>query len=41
MYFGASKMLVRAKLDDVVDALAIHGGCGWWGIIAAGIFSTR
>ena len=26
------------QLDDVVDAVAVHGVCGAWGTIAAGIF---
>lgn len=28
----------KLKLDDVVDAVSVHGFCGAWGTLAAGIF---
>ena len=32
-------MLLQAlKIDDPVDASPVHGFCGAWGIIAAGLF---
>lgn len=31
-------LLEKMQLDDVVDAVAVHGVCGAWGTIAAGIF---
>jgi len=40
VYIGASKLLLRFRIDDPVDASALHGGCGLWGVLAAGIFST-
>ncbi len=32
------QLLVKMKLDDVVDAVAVHGVCGAWGTLAAGAF---
>jgi Amt family ammonium transporter len=37
-YFGASFLMKKLKLDDVVDAVAVHGACGLWGILALGLF---
>ena len=34
----ASDLLLRLKLDDVVGAVAVHGVCGAWGTLAAGLF---
>lgn len=31
-------VLQRAKIDDVVDAVSVHGFCGLWGTIAVGLF---
>lgn len=31
-------MLQRMKIDDVVDAVSVHGFCGLWGTIATGMF---
>ncbi len=33
------KLLELAKIDDPVGAWPVHGLCGIWGVIAAGIFS--
>lgn len=33
-----SQLLKRFKLDDVVDAVSVHGFCGAWGTLAAGLF---
>lgn len=35
---GGSALLARAGLDDVVGAVAVHGFCGAWGTLAAGLF---
>jgi len=33
-----SRFIASFKLDDVVDAVSVHGFCGAWGTLAAGIF---
>mmetsp|Transcript_89709 Transcript_89709/g.187374 ORF Transcript_89709/g.187374 Transcript_89709/m.187374 type:complete len:444 (-) Transcript_89709:308-1639(-) len=38
LYCGASFGLKAAKIDDVVDAFPVHGVCGIWGVLAAGLF---
>jgi len=38
VYQAASMLMVKLKVDDVVDAVAVHGACGLWGIVALGIF---
>ena len=41
VYFGASKMVLNvAKIDDPLDAFAVHGACGFWGCIATALFSA-
>eukprot|EP00961_Rhodomonas_salina_P244059 3297839-Rhodomonas_salina.2 len=40
VYYGAHCLLLRFKIDDPLDAAAVHGACGIWGLIAAGIFCT-
>ncbi len=32
------QLLEKLKLDDVVDAVTVHGFCGAWGTLAAGLF---
>lgn len=29
------------QVDDVVDASAVHGLCGLWGMMATGLFTTK
>lgn len=36
-YLGP-KLIASCKIDDVVDAVSVHGFCGAWGTLAAGIF---
>mmetsp|Transcript_44421 Transcript_44421/g.95373 ORF Transcript_44421/g.95373 Transcript_44421/m.95373 type:complete len:459 (-) Transcript_44421:474-1850(-) len=37
-YQFGSMLLKFAKIDDVVDAIPVHGICGFWGVIAMGFF---
>jgi Amt family ammonium transporter len=38
--YGASRLLIKLKIDDPLDAFAVHGACGFWGLLATGIFCT-
>jgi Amt family ammonium transporter len=39
VYMGAGDLFVyKFKLDDPVEAAAIHGACGTWGVLAATLF---
>jgi len=40
VYVLASKLLVKLRIDDAVDAIPVHGFCGAWGCIATGIFAS-
>ena len=40
VYFGSSKLVVRALIDDPLDAFAVHGACGFWGVVAVGLFAS-
>lgn len=40
IYYGASRMLIKMKIDDVVDASPVHLFCGAWGTLAAGLFAN-
>lgn len=40
IYHYVSSILVRLKIDDPVDAFAVHGACGAWGLIAAALGAT-
>jgi Amt family ammonium transporter len=41
VYFGASKcVLTVCKVDDPLDAFAVHGACGFWGVFAVGLFAA-
>jgi len=40
VYMYNSMVLKAAKIDDVVDAVPVHGCCGLWGLLAAGIFGN-
>jgi len=36
--FGGSKLIIKLKIDDPCDACVVHGFCGFWGLLATGIF---
>jgi len=38
VYEGASALMKKAKIDDPIDAFAVHGACGAWGTLAAALF---
>jgi len=40
VYLAASKLLIKLRIDDAVDAIPVHMVGGAWGLIAAGLFST-
>jgi len=39
VYLGFSKLLIKLKIDDAVDAIPVHFANGIWGVIAAGLFA--
>jgi len=39
-YILASKLMVKLKIDDPLDAFAVHCGAGFWGVLAVGIFDA-
>jgi Amt family ammonium transporter len=40
-YHGASCMMRKLKIDDPLDAFAVHGACGVWGVWAVGFFGVN
>merc|ERR1712087_431642 len=40
LYQACSMLVSRLHIDDVVDAFAVHGACGFWGVIAIGFFGS-
>eukprot|EP01063_Lacrimia_lanifica_P034523 TRINITY_DN6402_c0_g1_i2.p1 TRINITY_DN6402_c0_g1~~TRINITY_DN6402_c0_g1_i2.p1 ORF type:complete len:557 (+),score=181.04 TRINITY_DN6402_c0_g1_i2:60-1730(+) len=40
VYTGASGLMVKVKIDDPLDAFAVHGACGFWGLVATGLWAT-
>eukprot|EP00929_Paragymnodinium_shiwhaense_P017600 TRINITY_DN12706_c0_g1_i1.p1 TRINITY_DN12706_c0_g1~~TRINITY_DN12706_c0_g1_i1.p1 ORF type:complete len:486 (+),score=94.40 TRINITY_DN12706_c0_g1_i1:136-1593(+) len=40
IYQMTSMVITRLKIDDVVDAFAVHGANGAWGLLAAGFFGN-
>jgi Amt family ammonium transporter len=42
VYFSASKIVLNVcKVDDPLDAFAVHGSCGFWGVTAAALFADK
>jgi len=40
VYIGCSKLLIKLRIDDAVDAIPVHYGNGIWGCIATGLFAS-
>jgi len=40
IYLGGSKLLIRFRLDDAVDAIPVHMFNGAWGLVATGLLSS-
>lgn len=40
LYLLSSRLLIRLRIDDVVDAIPVHLVAGTWGVIATGLFSS-
>ena len=38
IYFGYTMLFKKLRIDDPIDAVAVHFGCGSWGVIAYGWF---
>eukprot|EP00933_Yihiella_yeosuensis_P040653 TRINITY_DN349_c0_g1_i1.p1 TRINITY_DN349_c0_g1~~TRINITY_DN349_c0_g1_i1.p1 ORF type:complete len:529 (+),score=119.48 TRINITY_DN349_c0_g1_i1:68-1654(+) len=38
IYQGSSMLMQKLKIDDPIDAFAVHGACGAWGTLAAALF---
>ena len=41
VYQGSSKLLLKLKIDDPLDASPVHFFCGAWGLLSAGLFATQ
>ena len=41
VYYGYSKVTPRLRIDDPVDAIALHLGGGSWGVVAYALFSDN
>lgn len=41
VYIGAASLLIKMRIDDPLEAFPIHGACGLWGVIAAGLFNVE
>jgi len=41
VYFGSSKLVLNVcKVDDPLDAFAVHGACGFWGCLATALLAA-
>lgn len=40
MYLSTAKFMLYMRIDDPLDATAIHLACGYWGLIAVGLFGN-
>lgn len=40
VYYAASNLMEKLEIDDPLDAFAVHGCGGMWGVLSAGMFGT-
>ena len=40
VYMIGSRLELRLKIDDPLDAFSVHGCCGFWACIATGLFAV-
>jgi hypothetical protein len=40
-YYQAAILVVRLKIDDALDAIAVHGAAGLWGVVAEAFFNEN
>jgi Amt family ammonium transporter len=40
VYVGSSRLMLKLKIDDPLDATAVHFFCGMWGLLAGGFFAV-
>ena len=41
IYMTFSNLLYRLKIDDPLDAFAVHGACGAWAVLSVGFFDIK
>lgn len=41
VYYGCSVALKKLQIDDPLDAAPVHAGAGIWGVLMAGLFSSK
>lgn len=41
VYLLTSKLLIKLKIDDPLNAAPLHLGCGFWGALAVGLFHSE
>jgi Amt family ammonium transporter len=39
--WGSSKLLLKLRIDDPLEAFPMHGMCGVWGVFFVGLFATE
>eukprot|EP01104_Vermistella_antarctica_P012256 TRINITY_DN3513_c0_g1_i1.p1 TRINITY_DN3513_c0_g1~~TRINITY_DN3513_c0_g1_i1.p1 ORF type:complete len:442 (+),score=73.25 TRINITY_DN3513_c0_g1_i1:156-1481(+) len=41
LYVGTSWLVMRVKIDDPLEVVAVHGSTGLWGMISVGLLGTK
>ena len=41
VYFAGARFLEGRNIDDPLDSIAVHAGCGVWGTLAVGLFAEN